>query len=68
MDDCYSLVIERAKQYKFTNGLPKAYKAEAGKDVNLECFISDKSANVEWKLNGQPIKVIYTCNSVCNSR
>ena len=53
-------LLERAKQYKFTTGLPKAYRAEAGKDVQLECFINDKAARVEWKLNGEPIKVNNT--------
>ena len=28
--------------------------------MQLECFINDKAARVEWKLNGEPIKVNNT--------
>lgn len=48
---------ERAKKFKFSTPLPPSYKAEVGKDAQLECFINDKSAKVEWKVDGKPIKV-----------
>ena len=43
--------------FQFSTPLPKSYKADVGKEVQLECFINDKGGRVVWKLDGKPIVV-----------
>ncbi|XP_067934437.1 twitchin-like [Watersipora subatra] len=48
-------VAEKAKRFTFSTPLPKNYKADVGKDAQLECFLNDQSARVVWKLDGKPM-------------
>ncbi|VEL31489.1 unnamed protein product [Protopolystoma xenopodis] len=54
---CFLAVDERKQLYHFNQKLPRTAEVQRGKDLTVECSVSDPRAKVEWFHKGEKIEV-----------